>query len=151
MKKLLPLATVFLAALLFGLGLGIGGMTLPTKIIGFLDVTGAWDPSLAFVMMGAVGTHALAYRLIVKRPSPLLEPSFQIPTKRAIDRRLIVGSFLFGAGWGLGGFCPGPAIVASVSGNLSVLTFVLSMIAGIYLYKGVEGMRRRREEGKDGN
>ena len=124
----------FFSAVIFGLGLGLSGMTLPTKVIGFLDVTGNWDPSLAFVMIGAIVVHSVSYRLIMKRKSPILTTAFQIPTKRQIDLKLILGSLLFGAGWGLGGFCPGPAIVASVSGATSVLLFVASMVAGIYLH-----------------
>ncbi len=122
----------YLSALLFGLGLSVSGMTNPDKVIGFLDVTGAWDPSLMFVMLGAVAVHGATYRLITKRSSPLLTASFQIPSNRKIDRRLILGAVLFGLGWGLGGFCPGPAIVSAVSGAPSVLAFALSMTLGIY-------------------
>ncbi len=127
----------FISALLFGIGLGVAGMTLPTKVIGFLDVSGNWDPSLAFVMIGAIAVHSVSYRLITKRASPILTTRFQIPTKRQIDPKLILGSVLFGAGWGLGGFCPGPAIVAAVSGGPSVLVFLGSMIAGVYLHQFV--------------
>ncbi len=125
----------YVSALLFGLGLGISGMTLPHKVIGFLDVTGNWDPSLAFVMVGAIAVHSISFRLITKRESPILTTAFHIPTKRAIDSKLIIGSLIFGAGWGLGGFCPGPAIVASVSGAPSVLTFLAFMVAGVYAHK----------------
>ena len=125
----------FVSALLFGLGLGVSGMTLPSKVIGFLDITGNWDPSLIFVMAGAIAVHSVTYRMITKRESPILTADFQIPTKRQIDARLIIGSLLFGAGWGLGGFCPGPALVASVSGASSVLVFLVSMIVGVYLYQ----------------
>lgn len=124
----------FFSALLFGLGLGVSGMTLPSKVIGFLDVTGNWDPSLAFVMFGAIAVHSVTFRLIAKRESPLLTTKFQIPTNKDIDPKLIVGSLLFGAGWGLGGFCPGPALVSLVSGVPSVAVFVVSMIVGVYLH-----------------
>jgi uncharacterized membrane protein YedE/YeeE len=120
----------FLSALLFGLGLGLSEMTLPSKVIGFLDVTGNWDPSLAFVMIGAIAVHATAYRLIRKRPSPILAPEFQIPGKRQIDFNLVAGAFIFGTGWGLGGFCPGPAIVASVSGAPAAIVFLAALIVG---------------------
>jgi len=125
----------FFSALLFGLGLGVAGMTQPAKIIGFLDITGDWDPSLVLVMLGAIAVHSVSYWLITKRESPILTAKFQIPTRRDIDPKLIVGSLLFGAGWGLGGFCPGPAIVASVSGGASVLVFLVSMCAGVYLHQ----------------
>lgn len=135
----------FLSALMFGVGLGVAGMTLPSKVIGFLDVTGNWDPSLAFVMIGAIAVHSVFYRLITKRESPILTTNFQIPTKRQIDPKLILGSLIFGAGWGLGGFCPGPAIVAAVSGELSVLVFLVSMIAGVYLHQFVNKLISKKE------
>lgn len=137
------LFAAFVPALLFGLGLGLGGMTLPQKVIGFLDITGAWDPSLAFVMVGAVVVHMVSYRLIRKRPSPLLAPRFVIPTRRDLTPSLIAGSFIFGVGWGLGGFCPGPALVGTVSGNPAVLTFVASMIVGMYAHRLYEIFRSR--------
>jgi hypothetical protein len=129
------LVSAYFSALMFGLGLGLAGMTLPSKVIGFLDVTGNWDPSLAFVMIGAIAVHSVSYRLITKRDSPILTSNFHLPTKRQIDWKLICGSALFGAGWGLGGFCPGPAIVASVSLDPSALAFLGSMIAGTYLHQ----------------
>jgi len=128
--------SAFFSALVFGVGLGIAGMTLPTKVIGFLDVTGAWDPSLAFVMIGAIAVHGVSYRLIMRRSSPVLTPKFFIPSRRDLDAKLLLGALIFGIGWGLGGFCPGPAIVASVSGHASVLIFVASMVAGIYAHAG---------------
>ena len=128
--------SAFFSALIFGVGLGIAGMTLLTKVIGFLDVTGAWDPSLAFVMIGAIAVHSVSYRLIMRRPSPVLTAKFFIPSRRDLDAKLLLGAIIFGVGWGLGGFCPGPAIVASVSGHGSVLIFVASMVMGIYAYAG---------------
>lgn len=125
----------FLSAVLFGLGLGLAGMTLPEKVLGFLDVTGDWNMSLAFVMVGAIATHAITYRFISKRTSPILAPVFQIPTRRDIDRPLLLGAAIFGIGWGLGGFCPGPALVTMTTGVPGVLAFVLSMIAAIYLFR----------------
>jgi uncharacterized membrane protein YedE/YeeE len=131
MKLLLP---AFVSALVFGLGLGISGMTLPSKVLGFLDVTGEWDPSLIAVMLGAILVHSISYRIIKRRGSPLLVSSFKIPTRRDLDWKLVLGSAIFGAGWGLGGFCPGPALVGLVTAQSSVLIFVASMVAGMYLY-----------------
>lgn len=125
----------FICALLFGIGLGVSGMTLPSKVHGFLDVFGEWDPSLALVMVGAIAVHGFLYRIILQRSSPVFATRFQIPATQKVDSRLVIGSLLFGLGWGLGGFCPGPALVASVTGNSSVLLFVLSMAAGIYAYR----------------
>lgn len=125
----------FISSLIFGLGLGVSGMTLPAKVIGFLDITGAWDPSLLAVMVGAISVHFVAFQLITKRKNPLVADKFQVPTRRDLDWKLIVGSAIFGAGWGLGGFCPGPALVGLVTGKSSVVIFVASMVAGIYLYK----------------
>lgn len=124
----------FIAALIFGIGLGVSGMTLPSRVIGFLDVTGDWDPSLALVMLGAVTVYAVSYRFIMKRSRPVLAEKFQIPTRRDIDWKLLLGSAIFGIGWGLGGFCPGPALVGVVSAKPAVVVFVISMIAGMYLY-----------------
>jgi uncharacterized protein len=125
----------FFSALLFGLGLGISGMTLPSKVIGFLDVTGAWDPSLMFVMVGAISVNAIAYIFVKSRSKPVLTERFHIPSKKEIDWKLIVGAAMFGIGWGIGGFCPGPAIVSLVTGDRGVLGFFGSMIAGIVLFK----------------
>ena len=105
-------AVAFVAGLIFALGLGISGMTLPQKVIGFLDVTGAWDYSLAFVMGGAVVVYGIAYQLVRRMEKPRYAAKFHLPTSRKIDWRLLLGAMLFGAGWGLGGFCPGPALVS---------------------------------------
>ncbi len=129
------LITVFIAGLTFGLGLGISGMTQPAKVIGFLDIFGNWDPSLMFVMGGALMVHFVAYRLIMKRNSPLLAPKFLAPTKRDIDVPLLVGSGIFGIGWGIGGFCPGPGLVSLASGNMDAVLFVGGMIGGMYLFE----------------
>lgn len=129
--------TSFGAALLFGLGLGLSGMTLPSKVIGFLDITGHWDPTLAFVMVGAILVHSISFQLITRRSSPFLSTSFRLPTHKEIDFKLVVGAAIFGLGWGLGGFCPGPAIVGLVTGMPAVLVFVVSMVAGIYAYRVV--------------
>ncbi|PWC28338.1 DUF6691 family protein [Teichococcus aestuarii] len=119
--------------LLFGLGLLVSGMADPAKVLNFLDLGGAWDPSLAFVMAGAVLTTALGYRLVLRRPRPLLAEAFQLPTRRAVDGRLLLGAALFGIGWGLGGFCPGPALASLGLGAPGTLAFLPAMLAGMAL------------------
>jgi hypothetical protein len=135
---------MFLSGLLFALGLGISGMTQPAKIVGFLDFTGHWDPSLLGVMGGAVMVNLVLYRLILKRSSPLFAPKFSLPTRRGLDGRLLAGAALFGAGWGLGGFCPGPALVSSATATTSIVTFLGAMVAGMYLFEAFEGLQARR-------
>lgn len=128
------LAVAYLAGAIFGTGLLLSGMTQPAKVIGFLDVTaarGAWDPTLAFVMGGAVLVHMIGYRLARRRTRPLFDAGFHIPTRRDLDLRLIGGSAVFGAGWGLAGYCPGPALVSAASGATPALVFVGAMIAGM--------------------
>jgi uncharacterized membrane protein YedE/YeeE len=128
------LAAAFLSGLLFAIGLVLGGMTQPSKVVGFLDLTGDWDPSLALVMGGALGTHALGRRLVLRRPRPLLDSRFHLPTRSEIDASLLGGAAIFGIGWGLGGFCPGPAMVALGAGARASLVFVPAMIAGMLLH-----------------
>jgi uncharacterized membrane protein YedE/YeeE len=120
-----------LAGVLFGLGLVISGMTTPARVTGFLDVTGAWDPTLAFVMMAAIGVHAPFVRLARRRTAPLFASAFSWPTLRAIDGKLVAGAAIFGVGWGLSGYCPGPAIVSLPGGGGPVLAFVGAMVAGM--------------------
>jgi len=122
-----------LAGLLFGVGLGVSGMTRPEKVAGFLDVTGQWDASLAFVMAGAIAVHTLLYRLIRRRPSPIFDEKFHVPTRRDLDGKLLVGAALFGVGWGLGGFCPGPSLVSAAAGQGGALLFVAAMLAGMVI------------------
>ena len=130
------------AGLLFGIGLAVAGMTLPSKVIGFLDVLdGSWDPSLAFVMMGAILVHAVVYRLVAKRPTPLFAEKWSLPTRRDIDLKLVGGAALFGAGWGLGGYCPGPGLVSLGSGASSIIVFVASMLIAMGITARVESMR----------
>lgn len=123
--------------LLFGLGLVISQMVNPAKVLNFLDVAGTWDPSLAFVMLGAVAVTAVGYRLVLARPAPLLGERFQVPARSDIDKELVVGSALFGAGWGLAGFCPGPALTALGLGRWDVLLFVAAMLAGMALHRAL--------------
>lgn len=120
---------------LFSIGLGISGMTQPKKVIGFLDIFGSWDPSLAFVMVGAIAVHFVVYRWTQKRSSPLLSLSWHLPDKKEITFSLLAGSFLFGVGWGLAGYCPGPAIVSLVTLEAKLVVFVASMVAGMLVFK----------------
>ena len=123
-----------ICGIIFSIGLGISGMTQPQKVIGFLDIFGEWNPSLAFVMGGAVFSY-LALQLLIQRnfSIPLLGGSFQIPSRKDLDRSLIIGALLFGSGWGLGGYCPGPAITSLGSGSLNALLFVVAMGVGMLL------------------
>jgi uncharacterized protein len=127
------IVAAFAAGILFALGLGVGGMTQPARVLAFLDVAGSWDPSLAFVMAGAVGVYAAVFRLINRRSRPLLAPVFSIPTRRDVDPRLVCGAALFGIGWGLAGYCPGPGIVSLVTGRAEVVVFLTAMMAGMGL------------------
>lgn len=126
---------VFFCGALFAIGLGVSGMTSPAKVIGFLDIFGQWDPSLLFVMGGAVGVNLVFYRLTIKRDRPIFETSFVIPSTEDIDKRLICGAALFGVGWGLSGYCPGPALVSTMAGWTSTLVFVAAMLAGMAFYR----------------
>ena len=137
------LGAAFIVGLLFGLGLAISGMINPEKVIGFLDVTGSFDPSLAFVMGGAMGVHILFFRLIKKRASPLFEPKFYLPTRQDLDAKLIVGSALFGVGWGIGGYCPGPAVTSLAGANGDVWLFVTAMVVGMWLHFGYVKLKGR--------
>jgi hypothetical protein len=125
------LASAFFAGIVFAIGLGLSGMTNPGKVIGFLDVAGHWDPSLAFVMAGAIVVHVGAARWALRAPRPLWAGAFALPASTSIDAQLVVGAALFGLGWGIAGFCPGPALVDLVAPSTSVVTFVSAMIAGI--------------------
>lgn len=128
----------FGVGLLFGLGLILAGMTDPSKVLGFLDLGGLWDPSLAFVMGGAIVVSVGAFALAQKRTRSFLGGAMHLPTRRDIDKRLVTGSLLFGAGWGLAGFCPGPALVSLGTGNPKAVVFVLAMLAGMALFEVLE-------------
>jgi uncharacterized membrane protein YedE/YeeE len=121
----------FAVGLLFGLGLMLSGMTDPGKVIGFLDVAGSWDPSLALVMGGAIAVGFFAFALAKKRTSNFLGGMLRLPTNAQIDRPLVIGSLLFGAGWGWAGFCPGPALVSAADGQFKALVFVAAMVIGM--------------------
>lgn len=126
-----------LAGLLFGLGLLISGMADPAKVQNFLDVFGTWDPSLALVMAGAVATALVGYRFSLGRPAPLLSPQFALPASEKIDRRLMLGAGLFGVGWGLTGFCPGPAVVSIPLLAPGTMALVPAMLGGIALARSL--------------
>jgi uncharacterized protein len=136
--------TAFLTGLLFGVGLIVSGMTDPSKIIGFLDLAGTWDPSLAFVMGGAVLVGTTGFRLAERQPTSVLGGLRQLPGTQGIDARLILGSVVFGVGWGLAGFCPGPAVVAFGAGYDKAVVFVIAMLAGMVLYEFTERRRMVR-------
>ncbi|RDE09012.1 YeeE/YedE family protein [Pelagibacterium lacus] len=123
--------------LVFGAGIALSGMANPAKVLNFFDFAGTWDPSLAFVMGGALAVTALGYRLVLRRPAPLLDAAFHLPTSRRIDRPLVAGSAIFGIGWGITGFCPGGAIPALGLGEADAVVFVLSMLAGIALARAL--------------
>ena len=118
---------------LFGLGLSVAGMIDPAKVLNFLDITGHWDPTLAFVMGSALMVTLPVYQLVKRRTKPLLAPKFRLPTSTQIDRRLLVGAAIFGIGWGTAGLCPGPAIAALSSAQWPVLGFVVAMVVGQWL------------------
>ena len=125
----------FLVGLLFGVGLLLSGMTDPGKVTGFLDLAGAWDPSLALVMGGAIGVGVFAFAFARRRTAAFLGGAMQLPTSRDIDRRLVLGSLVFGVGWGLAGFCPGPAIVSVGAGHWQAMVFTVAMLAGMAVHE----------------
>ena len=128
------IAASLLCGLLFGTGLAISGMVNPAKVLGFLDITGRWDPSLIFVMAGGVAVFAVGFRLATRRAGPLFAQKFEIPTRRDIDPKLVAGAVLFGIGWGLAGLCPGPALTGLAFGFTKVYAFVAAMVAGSLAY-----------------
>ncbi len=130
--------TEFVAGLLFGLGLLLSGMSDPGKVLGFLDLLGSWDPSLALVMAGAILVGMLAFAVAKKRTINFLGGALHLPTANQIDRRLVIGALLFGAGWGLAGFCPGPSLVSMFSGQAKAAVFVLAMVIGMLLYEAAD-------------
>ncbi|HGG56323.1 MAG TPA: YeeE/YedE family protein [Nannocystis exedens] len=135
-------AIAFITGLIFALGLGISGMTQPLKVRDFLDVSGNWDPSLAFVMAGGVLVYVLVFRLVLPRlDRPIAGDRFGLPTRRDLDAPLIVGSAIFGIGWGLGGFCPGPALTSLLTGMTPVLVFIGAMALGMALHSAYKGLR----------
>ena len=137
------LISAFIAGLVFGIGLIVSGMTNPAKVQGFLDLAGSWDPSLGLVMAGAIAVGFFAFLLAKKRSSANFGGALHLPTKNDIDRRLVLGSIVFGVGWGLGGFCPGPALVSLGTGSVDALVFMLAMLAGMAIFEVAESRMRK--------
>ncbi|UGQ48774.1 YeeE/YedE family protein [Massilia endophytica] len=133
-----------LSGLLFGVGLIVSGMTDPAKVIGFLDIGGRWDPSLAFVMLGAIAAGFIGFRLARQREQSLLGEEMHLPTARRIDRRLILGAIVFGAGWGLAGFCPGPALASLLSAGIKPAIFTAAMLGGMAVFELIERLPQAR-------
>lgn len=137
MRKLIA----FFAGLIFGIGLLLAGMANPAKVLGFLDLAGAWDPSLALVMGGAIAVALLPFAWARRQPRSLLGAPMQLPQKRELDRRLILGSLVFGIGWGIAGICPGPGVAILLTGHWQAMLFVAAMLAGMLLYTALERQR----------
>ncbi len=135
-----------LSGLLFGIGLIVSGMANPAKVMGFLDITRVWDPSLAFVMGGAISVGFFAFRMAAKRKRPLCGDKMHLPTANHIDKRLVGGALLFGIGWGLAGICPGPGLVLLGAGLSQGVIFVLAMLAGMLLFQWFEGYRQHEQQ-----
>ena len=133
--------SAFFAGLLFGIGLIVAGMANPAKVQGFLDLAGHWDPSLALVMAGAIAVAMAGFHYARRMPPSLVEALIQLPGQARFDKRLVLGSLSFGAGWGIGGFCPGPALVVLGSGELKAVVFVLAMLAGMAIHWLIERQR----------
>lgn len=139
MKNIISLIVGFV----FAVGLGISGMTQVHVVRGFLDVLGGWNPNLLGVMVGAIGVHSILFFIIKKRSTPIFDNKFHLPTKKDLDSHLIIGAALFGIGWGWVGICPGPGLVAAVSGNVNIIIFVVAMLLGMGVFKLVEPRIRR--------
>jgi len=138
----MQIVIALLVGLVFGLGLIVSGMTDPARVLGFLDLAGLWNPSLAFVMGGAIAVALPAFVVAARRQRTLTGAQLQLPTATRIDRRLVLGALAFGAGWGLAGLCPGPALALIATGNGKVLVFVASMLVGMGIFEVVERWRR---------
>ena len=139
----MQLIVAFASGLLFGLGLIISGMTNPAKVLGFLDLAGAWDPSLALVMIGAILVGVFAFRLASQREKSLLGDVMRLPTATQIDKRLVLGGITFGAGWGLAGYCPGPAMASLATGSIKPVIFVAAMLAGMVIFEIQDRLAQR--------
>lgn len=139
------LLVTYLIGLVFGTGIAISGMMNPAKVLNFFDIAGSWDPSLIFVMGGALVTTYLGYKLVFGRTSPIMEDRFQVPSNRSIDAKLIGGSALFGIGWGIAGFCPGGALPALGTGKWEVFAFVAALVAGIFLARFLQSAVKRAQ------
>lgn len=135
----------FAVGLIFAIGLGISGMTQPEKVIGFLRLGEGWDPSLMFVMLGAIPVHLIVYRLVKGRSSPLFDNRWHLPTSREINKPLVIGGLLFGLGWGLGGFCPGPALSSGGALQKEALVFLVTMTIGMLLHKQYQKLTTQKK------
>jgi uncharacterized membrane protein YedE/YeeE len=135
---MMRIVTSLIAGLVFGIGLIISGMTNPAKVLGFLDLAGLWDPSLALVMGGAIAVGVLAFQVARKRSRSLLGDPMRLPSATQVDRRLLLGGLAFGVGWGLAGFCPGPALASLATGGVKPAIFTVAMIAGMVIYELLE-------------
>lgn len=138
---MITILIALLAGLIFGIGLILSEMANPAKVLAFLDMTGSWDPSLAFVMLGAISVGAIAFSVARRRSQTYLGSSMQLPTSRVIDKRLILGSLAFGIGWGMAGICPGPGLVLLGAGNLHGMVFVAAMLLGMGIFELLERHR----------
>jgi uncharacterized membrane protein YedE/YeeE len=132
---MMRLLAALLSGALFGIGLAIARMTDPTVVLGFLDIFGRFDPTLAFVLAGAVGTTLVAFHFVLRRDQPMFEADFKLPTVQVVDRPLLIGAAIFGVGWGLAGYCPGPALVGAAAGVSTALWFVPAMIIGSLVHR----------------
>ncbi|CRM16433.1 MULTISPECIES: DUF6691 family protein [Pseudomonas] len=135
--------TALMAGLIFGLGLYLSGMTNPAKVLGFLDLAGDWDPSLALVMLGALMVSSVFFFFARRRDTALLGAPMQMPTRRNIDRRLVLGSIVFGIGWAIAGLCPGPAVALLLTGRWQAVLFSVAMLAGMLVFAGLESRKQR--------
>jgi len=142
----MAISTYFIAGLLFAVGLVVAGMTQPAKVVHFLDFSGDWDPSLAFVMGGAISVHAVSYHFIMKRKSPVFSGQFLVPTRQDIDVPLVAGAALFGIGWGLGGYCPGPALTSLGAASGDAALFTGALLAGHWAFAGYSRVKARIEQ-----
>ncbi len=142
----MQLIFIYLIGVIFGTGIVVSGMANPAKVINFFDVAGTWDPSLAFVMGGALIVTAVGYRLVFGRARPLFEGRFVLPTARNLDARLIGGSAVFGVGWGIAGFCPGGALPALGTGRIEVILFVAALLGGIFAAKFLQNLSRPKAQ-----
>jgi len=140
----LPLA--FIVGLIFGLGISVSGMANPAKVVNFFDIAGTWDPSLAFVMGGALIVTFIGYRLVLSRDRPLFENDFSLPTRKDIDNRLVGGSIVFGIGWGIAGYCPGGAMPVLGTGSPTVVLFMAAVVVGIVATRLIESQRKIQHE-----
>lgn len=140
----MQLIVAFASGLIFGLGLIISGMTNPAKVLGFLDLAGTWDPSLAFVMIGAILVGFFAFRFASQREKSLLGEVMRMPTATQIDKRLVLGGITFGVGWGLAGYCPGPAMAALATGSSKPLIFVIAMLLGMAVFEIQDRLAQKR-------